>query len=65
MDKAIRAAVDKAGGWRPLARALGIKVQSVQRWKRIPAERVLQIEKTVGLRREFLRPDLYPKNDRR
>jgi DNA-binding transcriptional regulator YdaS (Cro superfamily) len=64
VDKAIRAAVDKAGGWRPLARALGIKVQSLQNWRRIPAERVLQIEKVTGLGREFLRPDLYPKGGR-
>jgi DNA-binding transcriptional regulator YdaS (Cro superfamily) len=63
MDKVIKTAVDKAGGWRPLARALGIKAQSLQNWTRIPAERVLQIEKITGLRREVLRPDIYPKNN--
>jgi len=31
----------KAGGESAVARALGIKVQSVQKWKKIPAERVL------------------------
>jgi DNA-binding transcriptional regulator YdaS (Cro superfamily) len=63
MDKAITAAVEKAGGWRPLARSLGIKVQSLQNWRKIPAERVLQIEKITGLRRELLRPDIYPRNN--
>jgi hypothetical protein len=64
MDRAIRAAVDKAGGWRPLARELGIKAQSLQNWRRIPPTRVLQIEKITGLPRTFLRPDIYPKDGR-
>lgn len=49
-----------------LARALGITPGMVWQWKtrlrRIPAERVLQIERATGgkVTRHELRPDLYP-----
>jgi DNA-binding transcriptional regulator YdaS (Cro superfamily) len=43
-----------------LARRLGVKVQSIQQWKRIPAERVLDVERITGIPRHKLRPDLYP-----
>jgi DNA-binding transcriptional regulator YdaS (Cro superfamily) len=56
----IDAAIDKAGGMRPLARAIGISFQAIQFWrKRIPAERVLDVERATGIPREELRPDLY------
>ena len=42
----------KAGGESAVARALGIKVQSVQKWKKIPAERVLAVEHVTGISRE-------------
>jgi len=42
----------KTGGESALARALGIKVQSVQKWKKIPAERVLAVEHVTGIPRE-------------
>lgn len=54
-------AVAKAGGMRALARALGINYQAIQSWKRIPAERVVAIERITGIPREQLRPDLYDK----
>ena len=46
-------------GVRGLARELGIKGPSVANWKRIPAERVLQIEALTGIDRAKLRPDLH------
>lgn len=52
-------AVAKAGGMHALARALGIKFQSIQKWKKIPAERVLTIEHITGIPREKLRPDVF------
>jgi len=55
----LQLAVDAAGGWRALARLLGIKYQSLQKWRRIPADRVVAIEKVTGVSRETLRPDLY------
>jgi DNA-binding transcriptional regulator YdaS (Cro superfamily) len=51
-------------GMRPsdLARALGLNKSTVSRWDaiRVPAERVLEVEKATGIPRQALRPDLYP-----
>ena len=63
MSSTIQAVIEKAGGWRPLARKLGIKAQSIQNWKKVPAERVLDLEKITGIPRWKLRPDIYPPND--
>lgn len=45
-----------------LAEAVGVDKATVTRWaqKRIPAERVVNIEKATGIDRQELRPDLYP-----
>ena len=45
-----------------LARKLGVNKSSVTLWglRRIPAERVLEIEKFTGIPRHELRPDIYP-----
>lgn len=51
------------GSQRALAVACGVSDQAVVKWRRrIPAERVLQIEAAVSQRvtRYELRPDLYP-----
>lgn len=42
-----------------LARKLGITRQAIGLWKKIPAERVVEIEEVTGIPREQLRPDLY------
>lgn len=44
-----------------LAKALGISTPSIVQWKKIPAERAVQIEQVSGGRvtRRELRPDLY------
>lgn len=60
--------IDKAaqvvGGRAALARALGITSQAVYKWRRVPAERVIDVERaTRGLvTRHELRPDLYPRD---
>jgi hypothetical protein len=51
--------IETAGGMGPLARALGIKFQSIQKWKKIPAERVAAVEEVTGISREDLRPDIF------
>lgn len=57
LQKAIRA----QGGQTNLATALGITTQAISKWRRrIPAERVLDIERATGVSRHELRPDLYP-----
>lgn len=48
---------------RPLATALGVSYQAVHKWKRVPAERVLDVERLRGISRSTLRPDLYPPED--
>lgn len=55
----VEKAIAAAGNASELARRLGIKVQSIQQWDRIPAERVVDIERVTGVPREELRPDLY------
>ena len=57
---ALKEAIRVAGGAAALARCLGIKQPSVFGWERVPAERVLAVEAASGVRRERLRPDIYP-----
>lgn len=59
MEDGLKAAIDAAGGLRSLARLLGISFQAIQQWKKVPAERMLEIERVTGVARERLRPDLY------
>lgn len=46
-----------------LANELGITRGAVAKWDRIPAERVLEVERVTGISRHQLRPDLYPATD--
>ena len=59
MDAGIKLAVEAAEGLRALARLLEISHNSIVKWNRIPADRVVEIEKLTGVARERLRPDLY------
>ncbi|WP_017521980.1 MULTISPECIES: YdaS family helix-turn-helix protein [Pseudomonas] len=62
-ELAIRRAVQAAGGQSALARILQVTPQAVQKMcasGRVPAERVLEIEKATGVSRHELRPDIYP-----
>lgn len=45
-----------------LARAIGVNKSTITRWAtgRVPAERVLDVERVTGVPRHDLRPDLYP-----
>lgn len=42
-----------------LAGELGITHGAVSQWSRVPAERVLDVERITGISRYDLRPDLY------
>lgn len=53
-------AVAAAGGPTKLAEGLGVTRSAVSQWQRIPAERVLDVERITGVPRHELRPDLYP-----
>lgn len=43
-----------------VARELGITRSAVSQWKSVPVEHVLTIEKSAGIPRHELRPDIYP-----
>lgn len=62
-ESPIQRAARIAGGQSALARHLGCSPQAVQQMcasGRVPAERVIPIEKATGVSRNELRPDLYP-----
>ena len=59
-DACLIKAIDLMGGMRALGRAIGTSHQNISGWRRIPAERVLDIEKATGISRHELRPDIYP-----
>lgn len=56
LKKALRA----VGGPSQLAGRLGVTAQAVCQWKKVPAGRVLTVERVTGVSRSDLRPDLYP-----
>lgn len=55
----VKKAVEAAGNRSKLARALGIKVQSIQQWTKIPDERLIEVEAVTGVPRAELRPDIF------
>lgn len=59
----LRKALQKNGSLSALSRELGIRRQAVQNWNKVPAERVIAVEKVTGIPRHVLRPDLYPTED--
>lgn len=45
-----------------LAHKLNVQASAVCKWERgrVPAERVIDVERVTGISREQLRPDIYP-----
>lgn len=56
----VKLAAEKAGGIVKLSLALGLSRGAASQWRRVPAERVIEVERLTGIPREILRPDLYP-----
>ncbi|ASL01788.1 transcriptional regulator [Xanthomonas citri] len=55
-------AIQAAGSQQRLAEQLGIRSASISEWKvrgRVPAERVVAIERETGVSRHDLRPDVF------
>lgn len=61
-DSGLEEAIKTAGGVRALARALGVSQPAVSMWKRIPVDRVTEVESVTGIPRARLRPDLFEVN---
>lgn len=48
-----------------IARELGLNKAAVYQWRHVPADKVLKVERLTGISRHDLRPDLYPREERR
>jgi DNA-binding transcriptional regulator YdaS (Cro superfamily) len=59
-DSGLKLAVAAAGSRYKLAKALDMTLPALMRWKRIPSQRVIQIETLFKIDRGKLRPDLHP-----
>jgi len=59
MDDAVRRAIERAGGIVALSRGLGISHNAIYSWRRVPPERVLEVERITGISRHELRPDIF------
>ena len=55
----LKIAIKTAGGLRAFGRLLGISHQAIAQWDKIPAERLLEIERLTGVPRGVMRPDLF------
>jgi hypothetical protein len=60
MEDGLKRALQEAGGVDQLAALLHVSPAAVAQWYRVPAERVMQVEKIIGIPRKELRPDLFP-----
>lgn len=58
MDTGLKLIFAKMGP-QELGKALKISRQAVAKWTRVPAERVVDVERATGIPREKLRPELY------
>jgi TorA maturation chaperone TorD len=58
-DLGLQEAIRAAGSISELARRIGIAQPSLSTWERIPADRVVSVEKATGIDRTVLRPDLF------
>ncbi len=59
--EALDAAIKAAGTIAELARHLGVTRSAICQWKRVPADRVLEVEALTGISRHLLRDDVFGK----
>jgi DNA-binding transcriptional regulator YdaS (Cro superfamily) len=59
-SEVLASVIEAGGGPSELGRRLGIASQSISEWRRVPADRVIDIERITGIPRSVLRPDLHP-----
>lgn len=58
-DPGLTRAIEMSGGVRALARRLGVSQPAISMWKRIPVDRVAEVESITGISRADLRPDIF------
>ncbi|WP_072866490.1 transcriptional regulator [Devosia limi] len=63
MENALEAAIKAVGTAQKFAEKIGVTPQAVSQWRRVPALRVLAVEKASGVSRHDLRPDIYPREE--
>lgn len=56
---AVERAIAASGSMTALALALGVTVQAISKWRRVPASRCLDVERITGISRYELRPDVF------
>jgi DNA-binding transcriptional regulator YdaS (Cro superfamily) len=52
----------KRGRLAEVAHGLGMTRAAIVKWRQVPAERVVEVERITGIPREQLRPDLFRKS---
>lgn len=57
--EALKNACETAGGVSALSAKIGITSQAISQWERVPASRVLDVERETGVSRYLLRPDVF------
>lgn len=55
----LKAAAAQYGGMAKMAMHLGVSRQALYLWSKIPAERLIEVERVTGVSRDVWRPDLY------
>lgn len=55
----LQKAIAAVGTMTELGRLIGLTPQAIAKWRRVPAERCLEVERVTGVSRFELRPDIY------
>lgn len=58
-DSGLRQAITAAGSVTLLADGLGLSVQAVSQWDKVPVERCGDVERLTGIARYIQRPDIF------
>jgi DNA-binding transcriptional regulator YdaS (Cro superfamily) len=58
-DLGLQQAVAKAGSAQILARLVGVSPAAISLWKKVPVNRVPDVERLTGVPRHILRPDFW------